>query len=312
VGDTKYSVASDLLDAWYENLLSGEPPVRFRVHDGALNMFELAPSLITLLGGPPGVGKTAFSMQCIIHSLRYHEDLRVAVCNVEMSPESLLERALAHVSGVPLTRIRDRQVKDDEVQERLSAGMEILKAVAPRLCFIRPPLEIWNVLTAAKDFEAGLLVVDYIQRLRVEGQEYGSRGQVDEAMAILRRAALGGLGILAVSAISRNKGANGGSGYDPDAMGLASFRESSELEYGADSAYVLVPADGLDDQVMLKGLKNRHGETRSISMHFQKKVQRFLTLDETAAVGSEPTAQKSKLEQAQELWNNRAGGDKNT
>jgi len=37
-----------------------------------------------------------------------------------------------------------------------------------------------------------------------------------------------------------------------------------------------------------------------------------LTLDETAAVGSEPTAQKSKLEQAQELWNNRAGGDKNT
>ncbi len=303
MADAKYSVASDLLDAWYEDIQSGKPPVRFRVHGEALNLFELAPGFITLLGGPPGVGKTAFTMQCVFNALRLQKGLRVAVCNVEMTPESLLERALAYHSGVPLTSIRDRQIKSEKAQKQLSAGLEILKSVAPRICFVRPPFEIGNALTAAEDFEADLLVVDYMQRIGVKGEEYGSRGQVDAAMAYLRKSALAGLAILAVSAVSRSKGANGGSSYDPDATGLASFRESSELEYGADSAYILVPSDDLGDQVLLKGVKNRHGETRSITMHFQKRIQRFLPLDETAAMDSQPAAQKSRLKQAQELWN---------
>ncbi len=303
MADAKYSVASDLLDAWYEDIQSGEPPVRFRVHGEALNLFEIAPGFITLLGGPPGVGKTAFTMQCVFNALRLQKGLRVAVCNVEMTPESLLERALAYHSGVPLTSIRDRQIKSEKAQKQLSAGLEILKSVAPRICFVRPPFEIGNALTAAEDFEADLLVVDYMQRIGVKGEEYGSRGQVDAAMAYLRKSALAGLAILAVSAVSRSKGANGGSSYDPDATGLASFRESSELEYGADSAYILVPSDDLGDQVLLKGVKNRHGETRSITMHFQKRIQRFLPLDETAAMDSQPAAQKSRLKQAQELWN---------
>ena len=76
--------------------------------------------------------------------------------------------------------------------------------------------------------------------------------------------------------MSRQKGQTG-SNYS--GLNLASFRGSSELEYGADSAYLFVPGEGFDPErggpVTLECGKNRYGTPTDLITHFDPSVQTF-------------------------------------
>ncbi len=93
-------------------------------------------------------------------------------------------------------------------------------------------------------------------------------------MDYLRRFADAGCGLLVLAAVCRTKDKRGRSSYDADGLNLASFRESSELEFGCDSAYMLCP-DKKRGIVNLSCLKNRHGEPASVEMEFDGSLQRF-------------------------------------
>ncbi len=84
-----------------------------------------------------------------------------------------------------------------------------------------------------------------------------------------------------IAALARSKDAKGRSSYSGEALSLASFRETSELEYGADDAFILTGADDGDptDRVMLRHLKSRNGETRDIALSFDRPHQRFTPTD---------------------------------
>ena len=96
--------------------------------------------------------------------------------------------------------------------------------------------------------------------------------------------------------VGRSKDARGRNSY-AEGLGLASFRESSELEYGADSAFILSP-DG-DGVVTLKHLKDRHGECRDIPLRFDGARQSFTV--GAAADSSRPEAGKLRAALA-DLW----------
>ena len=77
---------------------------------------------------------------------------------------------------------------------------------------------------------------------------------------------------------------------------MTSFRESSELEYGADDAFILTPMGDLQNErepsshVRLQHLKSRYGETKDIDLIFDKKYQRFTAIEPTerASASAEP------------------------
>ena len=174
-----------------------------------------------------------------------------------------------------LTTIRHRRLGAEHA-ERIDAGIATLESVADRLCFLRPPFTLENIAAAADDFGATLIVLDYLQRIRPPGTHGDRRGSVDALMDYLRQFADAGCTVLAVSAVARSKdGEPGRSSYDGDTLSLASFRESSELEYGADSAYVLVPDRDNAELVTLHLLKHRHGDPVDIDLHFDRRLQRF-------------------------------------
>lgn len=105
---TPFISAADALTDWRADLLAGKAPVFFPVGSGELARIEIGPERVVLIGGAPGAGKTAFTMQLTCDALRITPTLRAVVCNVEMSVRALLERQLARVSGVPLDVIRKR------------------------------------------------------------------------------------------------------------------------------------------------------------------------------------------------------------
>lgn len=297
-----FQAASDVLHGWRDDVLSGKPPTFYLIGDGELSRIEIGPGLVTLLGGAPGAGKTAFVMQAVVDALRLTPELRAVVCNIEMPPGVLLDRQLARLSGVDLTTIRYRRLTEEHA-ERIDAGLATLDETAERLAFVRPPFTLDNIAATADEFGAGLIVLDYIQRIQPPGEHGDKRGSVDATMNYLRAFADAGLAVIVLSAVGRTKDTKGRSSYSGDGLSLASFRESSELEFGADDAFILTPDDEAEGEVVLRHLKSRNGECRDVRLQFDKAHQSFTPTgcgELTSTTKREP---RGKLQAAiAELW----------
>lgn len=303
--NAKYLTAADAVERWREDVLTGTPPTFYRIAEaGPLSRIEIGPKLITLVGGAPGSGKTAFIMQNIVDALRLSESLRVVVCNIEMPPEVLLDRQLSRLSGVPLDAIRYRQLNAMHA-ERIDAGIATIESFADRLCFCRPPFTLENVAATADSFapltDGGglLLVLDYIQRILPPGSQGDKRGSVDATMNYLRQFADAGAAVVVVSSVGRQKDHKGRSSYGSDVLNLASFKESGELEFGADDAYILAPSMKLAGVRELKHLKARHREPEDILLEFNGSTQSFTPCGDD----SDSSTSKGLSSALSELWN---------
>ena len=303
--NANYQTAGDVFDGWRDDVLTGSPPVLYPIGSGDLGRIEIGPGLVTLIGGAPGAGKSAFVMQAVTDALRMTPTLRVLVCSIEMPPQVLLDRQLARLSGIDLTAIRYRRF-DASHADRLDQAMHTLESLGDRLAFVRPPFDLANVATSADGFQADLILLDYIQRIPPPGQHGDRRGAVDASMNYLRQFADAGVAVVVVAAVARAKDRNGRSSYDGDGLNLASFRESSELEFGADDAFILAPDAKHDDHVVLKHLKARHTEAKDLVLRFDRGIQSF-----TPITAGEPwTPEKGKLQTAlASLWQQTAAAD---
>jgi replicative DNA helicase len=272
MSEPRYITGADVLASWRDDVLTGKPPVLYPVGTGQLTRLEIGPGIVWLLGGAPGAGKSALSIQLLLDALRLTPNLRAVVCNIEMPPAVLLDRQLARLSGVELSTIRHRRLTADHAG-RIDQGLATLEELGERLCFVRPPFDLANVAATADAFEAGLLLLDYIQRIPPPGEHGDKRGAVDATMNYLRQFADAGVAVMVISAVGRGRDSKGRSSY-VEGLSLASFRESSELEFGADDAFILAPNEDAEG-VTLRHLKSRHGEPKDIDLDFDGKLQRF-------------------------------------
>lgn len=270
-----FTPGAELFAGWRADLEAGTPPTLYPVADPdcPLARIEIGPGLVTLLGGPPGAGKTAFVMQMVVDALRLSPALKALVANVEMAPAALLDRQLARLSGIDLRTIRHRKLTPAHA-DRAATGLATLTGVAPRLGFVRPPYSLENVARSGDTFGADLLVLDYVQRLAPPGDHAHRKAAVDAVMEYVRGMADCGAAVVVVAAVGRQRDDKGRSGYG--GLNLASFRESSELEYGADDAFLLARDDPEDPAaVTLLHAKSRHGEPCDLALRFTGAVQRF-------------------------------------
>ena len=299
-----YTTAADVFDGWRDDLLTGKAPTLYPCGADGLERFELGPGLVCLVGGAPGAGKTALTMQLVIDALALTPRLRAVICNVEMPPSVLLDRQLARLAGLDAKLIRNRTL-DASHGSKLDAGLDALESIADRLAFVRPPFTLENTAAAADAFDAGLMVLDYAQRISPPGQHGDRRNSVNALMDYLRQFADAGLAVLVIAAVGRTKDRQGRSSYDADGLNLASFRESSELEFGADSAWLLAPDRKDAGLVTLRCLKNRHGETDDLPLRFDKARQAF-TPDDAGAATEERKPDGKLLSALRSLWNSTA------
>jgi replicative DNA helicase len=263
-----YTTGADLFDSWFADVERGEPPIWFKLAE-PFAALDVRPGRLILFGGAPGSGKTAALVQAGIDLLRLNESARLLVANVEMVPLMLAERVASRLSAVPLTAIADRTLTVDELS-RVRAAVNALAAVAGRLAFLHAPFALEHVAAAGTAFGANVLALDYVQRFTVGDGKGDKREQLETAATVLRRFCDAGAAVLVASAVARHRN-TGGSTYH--GLNLASFRGSSELEYGADAAYLLVPGDA--GAITLQCEKNRYGAVADILTRFHPATQTF-------------------------------------
>lgn len=203
--------------------------------------------------------------------MRLNESARLLVANCEMIPTVLVERIASRLSGVPLTPIENRTLTADQL-DHVRAAVEALAPVAGRLAFLHAPFALEHIAAAGTAFGSNVLILDYIQRFTVGDGKGDKREQLETAATVLRRFCDEGAVVLVASAVARQKGKSG-STYR--GLNLASFRGSSELEYGADSAYLFTPGEG--EIITLHCEKNRFGRVADIVTRFDPTIQTFTT-----------------------------------
>jgi replicative DNA helicase len=284
-----FVTGADLFGAWFSALERGEPPVRFVVPE-PFAALDLRPGRLVLFGGAPGGGKTAALLQLGVELLRANESARLLVANVEMVPTLLVERIVARLAGVPLTALANRTLSAEQ-RDRVRLAVTTLGPVAARLAFLQPPYTLEHVAAVGTEFAANVLILDYLQRFGVGAGTSTQRETLEHAASVLRRFGDAGAAVLMASAVARQKG-HGGSTYA--GLNLASFRGSSELEYGCDSAYLFTPRDG--GIITLTCEKNRYGPVTNLVTAFDPTTQTFTRAPAGVAAFDEVPLAKSRKE----------------
>lgn len=273
--------ASDLFRALIDRLRRREGDKLLAVSE-CFGQFEIGPGLLTILGAPPGAGKSALASQCLFDALEADGNLTALVANAEMSWDVLARRELARKTGIFDKDLRFGTITDRQF-EQIEAAAADLMPLMDRIRVLQPPFLIAAVEDAASGAKPGLLILDYLQKFAPPGDP---REGVNNVMTRLRWLAMDGWAILALSSTTRTK-VKGGSGHDSKGLSLASFKESGEVEFNADACYLLRdvgPHEGKtrQRQVVLDCVKNRNGQQAQRGLVFNMPRMEFTACVSTA------------------------------
>lgn len=260
-----------LLDQYRHKLSAGNLPQLLAQHS-ALDGLEVGFGLLTILGAPPGAGKTALASQIAFDATELDNSLTVYISNAEMDFESLMRRQLAKITRIDSNKIRFGDLDDAQ----RSQVLEAVDAIRPKLeqfkFFTNPSIDS---LVELLDRPPGLVVVDYLQKFSPADREL--RVGVNQVCNLLRDLARHGHAVLALSATKRDSRGK----HSSAELTLASFKESGEIEFNADSCYVLADNGPVDDgceyirRVTLAHLKNRHGGKVDRDLEFHMPRMQF-------------------------------------
>lgn len=269
--EPKYLTGKGLIDAFNSGLAGG-----FSFHTYNLSPLLNPPGhhaecplivgqgFVTLLGGQPGAGKSAISEQVVWYILKTDPKARVFFANVELTSEVLLARHMTRLTGIETKNILTGQLAENE-RDKVQQHFDELAPLLDRVAIYPNPRNWTDVAGAIRHFAANVVVADYLQRFKGGEQSQSLREDVGVVMQSLRACADGGRAVLAVSALSRSK-TSSGSGYAAS-DGIASFRESSEVEYGADFAYIIANTEHPSTK-RLHCVKNRYGRLGTYGASF--------------------------------------------
>lgn len=264
--------AASILTEYLVKLREGRLPRLLKQHS-ALDGIEVGEGLVTVIGAPPGQGKTALASQVMFDALELDEKIRVVIANAETSFEGLLRREFARTTRIPSDQIRFGDLDDKQLTAITEASVGLLPRLQ-RVSVLNDPHDL-DQLMRLKDEPPGLVVVDYLQKFAPFDKD--PRIGVNMVMSGMRSLAKSGWAVLCLSATTRAKDGK----HDSKSLSLSSFKESGEIEFNADSCYLLCdqgPENESQDyirKILLKHVKNRHGAKRDIELIFHMPRMEF-------------------------------------
>lgn len=242
-----------------------------------------APSL-TILGGRPGMGKTALAGNIIEH-LAVECDVPVGAFSLEMGDRALGLRLLCSRA-----RVNQRDVEQGQVQDwsSLVAAAGDLKE-APIVIDDTPALTVAEFRSKARRMKAEhdiqIVFIDYLQLMRAGGDH----GRREQEIAEISRGLKGlskELEIPVVALAQLNRGVEKRQDKRPQ---IRDLRESGQIEQDADLIAFLYRDEVYNEETEDQGIaevlvrKQRNGPTGDIRLRFFPEHTRFESLAEGRA-----------------------------
>ena len=245
----------------------------------------LHPDQLIILAARPAVGKTAFVLN-IAQNVGTKMKRPVAIFSLEMGAESLVDRMLAAEGMVDSHRLRTGQLTPEDWQSVTLAQGNL--ADAPIYIDDTPGIKVTEIRARARklaqEFEdgLGLIVIDYLQLITGTRPENRQQEVSDISRQLKILAKELRVPVIALSQLSR-----GVEQRQDKRPVLSDIRESGSIEQDADIVLFLYREGYYDkneddspqgaDQNSGECIvaKNRHGEARTVKMHWQGEFMRF-------------------------------------
>ncbi len=238
---------------------------------------------LILLAARPGMGKTSFALN-IARNVAVQGKKRVAFFSLEMTKEQLASRLISTEASVAGTKLRTGELNEEEWIRIIQAGDVLSKT---QIYFDDTPgitvSEMKAKLRRLKDVD--LVIIDYLQ-LMSGGKNINNR--VQEISEITRN-----LKIMAkeinVPVITLSQLSRASEQRAEHRPVLSDLRDSGSIEQDADIVMFLYRADYYSDSEDVESddrnsgecivAKNRHGEARTVPLHWQGEFMRFTAME---------------------------------
>jgi replicative DNA helicase len=267
----------DLLNSPDADLYKGVPTGIKELDD---TITGLNRSDLILLGARPGMGKTSFALN-IARYAAIKANKKIAFFSLEMSKEQLASRLLSTEALVGGTKLRTGKLNEDEWIHLIEAGDILSKT---QMYFDDNPSitvgEMKAKIRRLKDVD--LVIVDYLQLMNASGR---IDNRVQEISSITRNMKIMAkelnVPVLMLSQLARDSEKR--TNHRPV---LSDLRDSGSIEQDADIVLFLYREDYYQDSETPNEnedrnsgeciiAKNRHGETKTIPLHWQGEFMRF-------------------------------------
>jgi replicative DNA helicase len=248
---------------------------------------------LVIIAGRPSMGKTSLAIN-IAENASIHHKTPVAVFSLEMSKEQLVLRMLGSQSEVPLHKIRNGYLGQED-WPRLTTGAGLLTQ-APIMIDDSASMTVFEIRAKCRrlmsEGKLGLVVVDYLQLIRGSGRVENRVQEVSQITRGLKALAKElNVPIIALSQLSR---APEQRGTDRRPM-LSDLRESGSVEQDSDVVVFVYREEYYKpDDPELKGkatliiAKQRNGPTGDITLTFLRECTKFLPYSPIAMEEGEP------------------------
>jgi replicative DNA helicase len=239
---------------------------------------------LVIVAGRPSMGKTAFALNLAIRAA-VRENVPTAIFSLEMSKEQLMTRLLAVQGHVDLGHLRTGFIDDDEWSKLRDAAHDLSEAQifiddTPALT----PLEMRARCRRLKSqFNLGLVMVDYLQLMRVKGRTDSREQEISEISRSLKALAKElHIPVIALSQLNRKVEER-----NPPRPKMQDLRESGAIEQDADMILFLYRDDFYNQaednpkrntaEVIIG--KQRNGPIGDVDLRFFKHQTRFEDLN---------------------------------
>ncbi|MEE2913880.1 MAG: replicative DNA helicase [Pseudomonadota bacterium] len=233
---------------------------------------------LVVVAGRPSMGKTSFAMN-IAESIAIAEELPVLIFSMEMPADSLILRMLSSLGKIDQSKIRSGQLADED-WPRLTSAVTLLtdqRLYIDDTAALTPNEIRSRARRVAREYgELGLIVVDYIQLMRVAGTVENRTGEISEISRSLKGIAKEfNCPLIALSQLNRSLEQR------PDKRPIMSdLRESGAIEQDADVIFAIYRdevyhEDGETGVAEVITLKQRNGPIGKRRVSFQGQFTRF-------------------------------------
>lgn len=244
----------------------------------------LQPSDLVIVAGRPSMGKTSFAMN-LVENAALASDQPILVFSMEMPAESLVIRMLSSLGRIDQGRVRTGKLEQDD-WPKLSSAMNKLKDTrimiddTPALT----PTELRSRArrVAREHGQLGMIMVDYLQLMRVAGSSEGRTAEISEISRSLKAIAKEfRCPMVALSQLNRSLEAR------PNKRPVNSdLRESGAIEQDADVIMFIYRDEVYHEDSLDRGVaeiiigKQRNGPIGTCKLAFQGEYTRFDNLSQ--------------------------------
>ena len=238
---------------------------------------------LILLAARPGMGKTSFALNVALNVAKAVRKT-VAVFSLEMSREQLATRLLASEALVENNRLKTGALRETD-WEKIAGAATILNKVDIRIDD-NPMLSVADMNAKCRRLDdLGLVVIDYLQLMTsAGGKGYAGENRQQVVSDISRM-----LKIMAkelnVPVICLSQLSRASEKRDDKRPMLSDLRESGAIEQDADIVLFLYRDDYYNEDSEKHNIaecivaKNRHGEARTVQLHWQGEFMRFTAME---------------------------------